>query len=94
MIISRLVNAIKRTEAVKQRGEHHLRMVRRTRVLQASAAQEWQMEPLGVAHPVPLLEIVPNKLPGGSRAGTRQFVTAPREADETSSAYLAITPDV
>jgi hypothetical protein len=52
------------------------------------------MEPLGVAHPVPLLEIAPNKLPGRSHAGTPQFVTAPREADETSSAYLAITPDV
>jgi hypothetical protein len=93
MIISRLVNAIKRMEAVKQRGEHRLRMVRRTRVLQASTA-EVAMESLGLRSPALFLEIAPKKLQGRSRAGTRQFVTAPSEADETSSAYLAITPDV
>jgi hypothetical protein len=52
------------------------------------------MEPLSVRSPVPFLEIALKKLQGRSRAGTRQFVTAPREADETTSAYLAITPDV
>ena len=69
------------------------RIVCRTRVLQASAAQEWQVEPLGVAHR-PFLEIAPkNSYSERSRAGTHQFVTAPREADETRSAYLAITPE-
>jgi len=49
---------------------------------------------MGVAHGRVRLETAPqNSERGTELRGTRQFVTAPREADETSSAYLAITPD-
>lgn len=89
------MNAIKRMEAVKQRGGHSRK---NDALIQDSPGVCRQVVADGarggVAHSPWLEMALHSHRMERSRVGTGQFVTAPREADETSSAYLAITPDV
>jgi hypothetical protein len=93
MIIPREVNAIKRLEAAKEQGDTTANgvLIQDSPDLGRAVVADGAV---GVAHSGS--KSLPQNRYSGERIrmAARQFVTAPREADETSSAYLAITPDV